>query len=430
MDRSSRWSRTRPSVLAAVCLCLVLGAGPGGAAAAAPARKPSVEEIERARAAEASQEALIAQIESRLASDARRLEDAHVLAAAAAEAYNGAAVDLERRRGAAVRAREASARAAREYQRARKAVAVFSAEVYKDGGSFGSMGAFLGGDGPADAMARASAVDALGAQKKDAVARLGAARTLARLSRRQADQAVADQEAATRALQGARAAAEAAETSAARILADTRARRTRDVEELARLEAVTVSLVERRQQALAAERQAAAEAAAKAARERRERLERERAEREQDDQGSGSGSGSGSGGGTGTGSGGDTSTSSAGRTAVAWALRQVGKPYRWAADGPEAYDCSGLTMRAWERAGVSLAHYSVAQYDQTRRVSYTSMRAGDLIFYARDTSRPSTIHHVTMYIGGGRMVEAPYTGADVRVVPVRWSGAMGTAGRP
>ncbi len=95
--------------------------------------------------------------------------------------------------------------------------------------------------------------------------------------------------------------------------------------------------------------------------------------------------------------------------AVDAALSQVGKPYEWAADGPDSYDCSGLTMWAWAQAGVSLPHHSGTQYAVTAHVSTDDLEPGDLVFYG------SPIHHMGMYIGNGQMVEAPYTGAQVRV---------------
>jgi cell wall-associated NlpC family hydrolase len=111
------------------------------------------------------------------------------------------------------------------------------------------------------------------------------------------------------------------------------------------------------------------------------------------------------------------------QAAVDAALSQVGKPYQWGAAGPDSYDCSGLTMWAWAHAGVSLPHSSAAQYSATSRVSQSDWQPGDLLFYG------SPIHHVGMYIGGGRMVEAPYTGASVRVVSPYRSDYVG-AGRP
>ena len=112
-----------------------------------------------------------------------------------------------------------------------------------------------------------------------------------------------------------------------------------------------------------------------------------------------------------------------GAIAVRAALAQVGKPYQWGAAGPDAFDCSGLTMYAWAQAGVSLPHSSAAQYSATSRVSTSALKPGDLLFHG------SPIHHMGMYIGGGQMVEAPYTGASVRVVSSSRSDTVG-AGRP
>lgn len=111
------------------------------------------------------------------------------------------------------------------------------------------------------------------------------------------------------------------------------------------------------------------------------------------------------------------------QTAVDAALSQVGKPYRWAAAGPDAYDCSGLTMWAWAQAGVSLPHNSGMQQASITPVSQSDLQPGDLIFFG------SPVHHVAMYIGNGQMVEAPYTGQFVRVVSSSRSDFAG-AGRP
>ena len=109
--------------------------------------------------------------------------------------------------------------------------------------------------------------------------------------------------------------------------------------------------------------------------------------------------------------------------AVRAALSQVGKPYQWGAAGPDSYDCSGLTMWAWARAGVSLPHNSGQQYAATPRVSRSDWAPGDLLFFG------DPIHHVGMYIGDGRMVEAPYTGSRVRTNSASRPDYVG-AGRP
>jgi peptidoglycan DL-endopeptidase CwlO len=111
------------------------------------------------------------------------------------------------------------------------------------------------------------------------------------------------------------------------------------------------------------------------------------------------------------------------QAAVDAALSQVGKPYQWGASGPDAYDCSGLTMWAWGQAGVSLPHNSGMQYAATGRVAQSDLEPGDLLFFG------SPIHHVGMYVGNGQMVEAPYTGLTVRVTAAFRSDYVG-AGRP
>jgi cell wall-associated NlpC family hydrolase len=105
-----------------------------------------------------------------------------------------------------------------------------------------------------------------------------------------------------------------------------------------------------------------------------------------------------------------------GAIAVAAAESQIGVPYVWADSDPGVgFDCSGLTMWAWAQAGVDLPHYSGAQEADSAPVpSLADAEPGDLIFYG-----PGGSEHVAMYIGGGMMIEAPYTGATVHITPVR-----------
>jgi len=96
-------------------------------------------------------------------------------------------------------------------------------------------------------------------------------------------------------------------------------------------------------------------------------------------------------------------------TAVAWALAQVGKPYCYAGTGPGCFDCSGLTMMAWAAAGVSMPHFSGAQFGAFPKVPLSQLQPGDLLFH----NDPGA--HVSMYIGGGQKVAATHTGDFVRV---------------
>jgi cell wall-associated NlpC family hydrolase len=116
--------------------------------------------------------------------------------------------------------------------------------------------------------------------------------------------------------------------------------------------------------------------------------------------------------------GGAGAPSGAAGRAVAFARSQLGKPYVWGASGPSSYDCSGLMMAAYRSAGVWLPRVSRAQFSAGPRVGLGSLAPGDLVFFAYNTGNPGSIHHVGMYIGGGAMIEAPYSGASVRVASI------------
>ncbi|MEJ3742481.1 NlpC/P60 family protein [Actinomycetes bacterium KLBMP 9797] len=95
--------------------------------------------------------------------------------------------------------------------------------------------------------------------------------------------------------------------------------------------------------------------------------------------------------------------------AVRFACNQIGKMYLWGAEGPNRYDCSGLTMAAWASAGVGLPHNAAAQRRATASVSKSNLRPGDLVFYYSD------LHHVGMYVGGGWIVHASRAGEPIRM---------------
>jgi cell wall-associated NlpC family hydrolase len=122
---------------------------------------------------------------------------------------------------------------------------------------------------------------------------------------------------------------------------------------------------------------------------------------------------------------------SAGARAVQYAESQVGVPYVWGAAAPgQGFDCSGLVMWAWGEAGVSLPHYSGAQMADTTPVPLADIEPGDLIFFG-----PGGDTHVAMYVGGGEIIQAPYTGADVGYASlasmISWGGSdFAGVGRP
>lgn len=110
----------------------------------------------------------------------------------------------------------------------------------------------------------------------------------------------------------------------------------------------------------------------------------------------------------------DTASDGSGKgaTALAFAKSQLGKPYRYAAAGPAAYDCSGLTLKAWAKAGVSLPRTSQAQIGAGRSVAKSQLQPGDLVFFY------SGITHVGLYAGNGQIIHAPRPGKSVEYASV------------
>jgi peptidoglycan DL-endopeptidase CwlO len=112
--------------------------------------------------------------------------------------------------------------------------------------------------------------------------------------------------------------------------------------------------------------------------------------------------------------------------AVAFALRQRGKPYRWGAEGPGAFDCSGLTWAAWRAAGVTIPRTAAGQLAALPRIR-GRLQPGDLLIYP---SRGPSRRHVAMVVGRGRMVEAPGRGIPIRStsIPPGYLGAVRPGG--
>jgi peptidoglycan DL-endopeptidase CwlO len=111
--------------------------------------------------------------------------------------------------------------------------------------------------------------------------------------------------------------------------------------------------------------------------------------------------------------------------AVAFAMRQLGKPYQWGAEGPNRFDCSGLTSASYLAAGVRIPRVAADQFYAGPHIGVADLLPGDLVFYADDPSNPATIHHVGMYVGKGLMIHAPHTGDVVRIASIWRSGFAG-----
>ena len=121
--------------------------------------------------------------------------------------------------------------------------------------------------------------------------------------------------------------------------------------------------------------------------------------------------------------------------AIAFARSQVGDAYALGGSGPDAWDCSGLTKASYASVGVYVGtHSATNQYNTMaaagRLVPFNELAVGDLLFYSSGGSAGATKYHVTLYIGNGLMVEAPYPGLTVRVAPVRYGDLVPYTGRP
>jgi peptidoglycan DL-endopeptidase CwlO len=100
---------------------------------------------------------------------------------------------------------------------------------------------------------------------------------------------------------------------------------------------------------------------------------------------------------------------------ILFAATQLGKPYAWGATGPDAFDCSGLTMRAYRSAGIAIPRTSQEQWAAGPYVPPGQEQPGDLVFFPGSDGTAQAPRHVGIVLGGGLMIDAPYTGAPVRV---------------
>lgn len=399
-------------------LALVLALGGSGAVARADEDPvPSQQDVAAAEAAVSAQADSVQAVRARLAVANQRLEASAVAAAQAAEAYNGARWKAAQARRAARKAstRAAAAEAAVARQRDAYADAVVSSYELSPG--LTALAAVVDADGLDAVLEQTTtarnATDAMDANYDD----FRAASVVAQVARDQAERARRDADRAARqALAAKRSAQQAADAAAADAEAIA-AEKTALIARLAELQHVSVDLAQRRQSALEARAaQAAAAAAEKQAQDEAETEAEaeEQAEKPAEPEAPAA----------------DPSPAeppsateppppaeppaprSGAAGAISFARGQLGEPYRWGAAGPDSWDCSGLTMGAWRAGGISLPHYSVAQYEQSTPITASRLQPGDLVFWG-SSSDPGSIYHVALYVGGGQIIHAPRTGRPV-----------------
>lgn len=268
-----------------------------------------------------------------------------------AESYNQATIQVRSAERAAATAKQHAATARAEYARARQRFAAMITAQYETG-AFSSTGALLTSHSQDNYLEQIAMLDMLSRQQADIVQHV----------------------------QTTRGAANTAANTAATLLTQARrhkaalaARRTAVSKQTAKFRALLDTLTNAQQQAYANRDAATPSQSTAAARVH--------------------------------------AGNAAAQRAIDFALAQVGKPYVFGAAGPSAYDCSGLTMAAWQRGGVSLPHLASAQYTYGTHVGADQLQPGDLVFLYQP------IGHVSIYIGHGMLVSAPQPGENVKIVP-------------
>jgi cell wall-associated NlpC family hydrolase len=368
-------------------VCLIATLCPPAHAEPGPSRR----DVSKARHAVHERSRALGTASARLATAQSRLDELAAGAERLIEAYNGALVRRRQAGQAYEQARDRLAATEARVAAARVPVAMIAAQSYGGLGAASPMLAMLSDAGGDDGfLHRASVISRLGDERAMVLQQVRDAQQVSAIMRTQAASAYAEQQAAAELAAAAKVAAEAAVARQRRETGELRVER----HDLQR----QVTAARSRADRLARQRQAALQRA------RLRSMSR-------------------------SGPTAAATGSMSGDVAANWALSQLGKPYVWAADGPDTYDCSGLTMRAWEQVGVRIDHWTGTQWTSGPHVPLDQLHRGDLLFFGYVSADPGTIHHVGMYVGDGLMVHAPQTGDVVRVESM-WRRDLVGATRP
>ncbi|MFD9884873.1 NlpC/P60 family protein [Streptomyces alboflavus] len=385
--------RTTPAlgITTAALTSVALLSQSANAAPSAPAEpgKPSLEEVQK------------------------KVDDLYQQAGVATQKYNSAKERTDKQRKKADRLLDDVAKRTDRLNEARQELGSFAAAQYRTG-AVSETAAMMLADDPKGFFDQNHLADRLTSRQKKAVDDYQTQQVAATKQRTKATKSLKSLQDSRDDLRSSKRTVQTKLTEARSLLSKLTA------EEKARLAAI-----EKRKEEAA--KRKAAELARKQAAEERERKAKEAAERRErereqgQEEGSGSGSDSGSDSGSGAGSGSDTGSGSGSGTGagsgyaakaqkvIAFAEKQMGKPYVWGATGPGSYDCSGLTQAAWKTAGISLPRTTWDQVKVGTTVPTSQAKPGDLVFFYDDIS------HVGIYIGDGKMIHAPKPGANVRV---------------
>jgi cell wall-associated NlpC family hydrolase len=348
--------------------------------------KPTLAEIEAAKQAEAIKKAAADAAAKKLAAANLTLKQLTAKANAARALYLKAQKELAIATAQAVAAAKHAAETAAAVEEAHRIIGKLAANAYILGGSMSDIQPLLSANGPQDLVDQLSTLNTLGARNTTALERYKAAEVVAKAAKRKADEAKTVQEVATAKVAAAKKVADDAQALQQKEVDKLRAVQDKLMQELASARNVRVTLEQQRQLALLEEDQANTAA---------NTINQAKVWPDLGFKGRST-----------------IRTTEAQRlAAVAFAKKQVQarKPYIWGTQGPNSFDCSGLVFAAYKSAGLNWPNWdrlnSALYAGYTKHVGLSELQPGDLLFYSYKGTI-STIHHITIYAGGGMMWEA------------------------
>ncbi|MEO5876453.1 MAG: NlpC/P60 family protein [Streptosporangiaceae bacterium] len=401
---------------------VALGA-PAFAAVPGKPPTPSAWDVARSKQTVQNKAKQVGQIKALLAQAGGELERLGNDAELAMERYNGEMVMLVSARTGYETAQKRLADAQASYETTRQELAGYASQAYRAQTGMTGMGAvFAGGGGPQGFLDRAGLMQMATDSHAALFNRIKAAKTVSRIFRGQAESAFNLQKSVAASSSAAKLEAMNAVAAQRDAVSRISARQRQLTLELGQAESRVTLLQRRREGSLRLQRQARAAALATKSSFRSGSSSRGRS----------------------TGRAIRRYSRGAGRGSlvVRSALKWLGTPYSWGGGtrggpsfgiahgaGTRGFDCSGLALYAWSRAGIRLDHWTGTQWTAGPHVPTSMLRPGDLVFFATNPQNPDTIHHVGIFIGNGQMIEAPNTGARVRISSIWRNGLIG-ATRP
>jgi cell wall-associated NlpC family hydrolase len=395
-------------LIAALTAALTLGvlAGP---ASAAP-RRPSDTQVQQAQAAADAAADEIEQLSDELAQAQATVDRAQADSAIALDDYQAKQAQFQTAQTAADQTAAAAARAAADLQASHDQLIAFARRSFISHSTYAGAQSLITSGSPAELVERAALLDAAGAHRTDEVADFTVARQRADEADAAAQAALTQAGALQQQAADALTVAQTKERDARQQATAVQAQQAELQQELDTAQAQLVSLVGQQQ---AADRLAAQQAAAPkpSSSSSTDPVTRTQA---------------------------GPGDATAAQTAIAAAMSQQGVRYSWGGGGTNGpsygidldvdvigYDCSGLTQYAYAQAGIAIPRNSRSQFSDLPKVAKADLQPGDLVFWANDPSDPSTIHHVAIYLGGRKVIQAPESGDVVKVSDMWWTGYAG-----